>query len=320
MSIMIIDYQHLAYKTFAPSITPLFKPMMVDGVMKQINTTIPTYTIKSIWNYSGKGSIRCAVTLEGGASSRESYFESLGVEYKAGREKLSPQMRKGIDLAIQLMLDGGVSCYRSAGFESDDQIYTLVRAIKESGYTEPVYIVTNDHDMLPLVDKQVSVYLRSTRTVSMGASPKLKGYFQVTPESWDDFTYLSTRYGKSGQNGYIVPYNSVMLFKMLRGDASDSIKGIKGYGAKKYNKVIQQMLDDDVSFETIFRYENDWDVLEKVLQHYFDEATLGEMKNIFNGIRLKLVRPVEEVNLPHLIDGGKLQTSLLRYGIHISEA
>ena len=47
--------------------------------------------------------------------------------------------------------------------------------------------------------------------------------------------------------GVHVPYNSILLFKMIRGDKSDNIVGVKGVGPKAYNKFISQMTDEENS-------------------------------------------------------------------------
>lgn len=319
MAMMIIDYQHLVYKTLSPNIPVLSATVEEDGIMKQVFTTIPSFTIKSVWNYSGRGSMRCAICLEGGSATRENHFSALGQSYKGGRKKLNPQMRKGIDLSVNLMVEGKVSCYRQAGFESDDFVYTLVQAAKQNGYTEPIYVVTNDHDLMPLVDNQVSVYMRASRTFAIGGAPELKGYFQITPESWDDFVLYSSRYGKNGNKGYDVPYNSVLLYKMLRGDDSDNISGLKGFGAVKYNKVIQRMRDDNVAFESIFRYENEWEDIKDVIKPYFTEIEMTHMHGVYDGIRLRHTMPLDEVKLPSVIQYGLLSKALLRYQINIAE-
>lgn len=319
MAMIIFDYQHLVYKTMSPNIPVMSVAREVDGVLKTIITTIPAVTIKSIWNNSGRGALRCGVCLEGGSPAREQYFQSMGQDYKGGRKKLSPMMRKGVDLSIGLMVQGGVSCYRKSGFESDDFVYTLVKAAKVQGYTDPIYVVTNDHDLMPLVDNQVSVYMKATRTYRVGNAPEIHGYFQITPETWDDFVSYSSRYGKAGKNGFDVPYNSVILYKLLRGDDSDNIKGIKGYGAVKFNKVVSAMRSANMPFDTIFRYENCWEEILMYIKPYFTEAELVEMAAIYDGIRLKQVMDLNEVKLPSTIQWGKLQGALSQYDIQIKE-
>lgn len=320
MATIIIDFQHLVYKTLNPNVPYLsVSKEVAPGQFKTICTTIPSMTIKSVWNYSGRGELSCAVCLEGGASSREDYFSNLGQDYKSGRKKLNSQMKEGINIAVDLMHRGGVSCYRKAGFESDDFVYTLVHALKKKGYTDPIYVVTNDHDMLPLVDEQVSVYMKAPRTYRVGSAPELTGYFQVTPDTWSDFVEYSSRYGKAGTHGFNVPYNSVLLYKLLRGDDSDNIKGIKGFGAVKFNKVIDAMTEAGVNFSETFRYTKTWEEIEEVVKPFFNEKELAQMKDIYGGIQLKYTMPLDEVNSPKIIDYGKLQQTLLEYSINIVE-
>ena len=321
MRYIIVDYMHRVYKTM--NCKPLSCAVNFNGEMLRVDTTIPNYTIKSIFNFSGKGSYPTVVCLEGGCPSRVNYFSSINPTgkkadgYKDGRGRLSGVMRDGMNLAVGCMQDGNVACAREIGYEADDYVYSVVMALKEAGVKDPIDVFTNDRDMLPLVDDQVSVYINNPRQFNEETSPKITGYFQVTPRSWDTYVYYASEY-----KGYDIPYNSVLLYKMIKGDKADNINyGIKGYGGVKFSSVIKRMREDGCAFESIFRYGLDFDKhIAPVLKNYFTDDEIASMKFIYNGINLMRVQTADgsPIVMPKMIDIGTLSKTLLRFNIHLT--
>lgn len=320
---VIVDYMHRVYKTMV--CTPLSTEKRVMGEVVTIDTTIPNYTIKSVWQFSGRGSYPIVVCLEGGCPARVNYFaqgyEGAGVieqkeGYKDGRGKLSQGMRDGINRAVDCMLRGGVACAREVGYEADDYIYTIVQALKASGVKDPIDIITGDRDMLPLVDDQVSVYINNPRAYHELSSPSLSGYFQVTPNSWDTYVGYASEY-----KGYDIPYNAVLLYKMLKGDKSDNIKsGISGYGAKKFSATVQKLRDAGCDFSSTFRYGKDFDTeIAPVLEKFFTPDEVLKMRYVYNGINLMLVRPANNapITMPRTFNIGTVQPILNELDIHL---
>ena len=123
----------------------------------------------------------------------------------------------------------------------------MVQRIKEEDTKTPIDIITNDSDLLPLVDEQVSVYIRGTRQFSEEGCPEHRLYFQVTPRTWDEYLSYASAY-----RGFKIPYNSMLLFKLIRGDKSDNIPvGVEGYGGVKFAKLVEEM--EDAVFFKIFQ-------------------------------------------------------------------
>lgn len=309
---VLIDFMHLVYKTYACQ--PLSVTCNVGGELRKINTTIQTLVLKNIWRYSGKGKYPTAVCLEGGSPTRKAYFQSLQaqkkdgttapIEYKDNRGYLRSEVSEGINSTIELLHKSGVSLYREPGFEADDYVYTLVQAIKNAGITDPIDIVTNDRDLLPLVDDQVSVYIKCTREYYEDGCPKLTGYFQVTPNSWDLYIGYASEY-----KGYTLPYNSVLLYKMLHGDTSDNIPAlVKGYGPKTLTTKVEAMQTAQVHFEEMFRYgRSKWEKYPEFLSYFFTPAEVDGMMKIYKGIDLMRIMPENgTLKLPHCIEHGKL--------------
>lgn len=314
MRYRIIDFMPLVFKCMASQ--PLSASVKIDGQLVEVDTTIPNYTIKDVIRFSGgNGRFYVGVCLEGGNSWRKQYFEKQaaqehGAGYKGTRSRQSSPFYKGADLAINLMAQANTSLYRVEGYEADDMIYSLVKKIQMVDRETPIDIITGDSDMLPLVDDQVSVYMRGNRQWSRPDSPENRLYYQVTPESWDD--YLSYT---SAHREYLIPYNSMLLFKMVRGDKADNVPpAAKGYGPKKYNAVMEDMMAAGVDFANLFRYGVDFDsVMLPVLMDFFPEEMIPLMKFNYEGICLRY----QSLTVPKQLDIARLQVAVAPLRINL---
>lgn len=315
MRYVIIDYMHLVHRCL--NNTPLSTNIILNGLPTTVDTTIPNYTIKNIVRYSGKGAYFTAVCLEGGNNFRKDYFRGLdkqgmtAKEYKGTRSGFSTVVSDGVNLAINCLLQGQTSCYRAVGYEADDMIASLVAKIKTVDTKTPIDIITNDSDMLPLVDEQVSVYKRGSRQYAEPGCPEYRLYYQVTPRSFESFLQTTSEYGK-----FYLPYNSILLYKLIRGDNSDNVPtAVSGYGAVKMSKLVHQMEADGVDFPSVFRYNVNFDeVIQPVLANYFTQDQIDKMKFIYKGINLRVidVDPMRQLSIGHL------QRALLPLSINIT--
>lgn len=306
---VLIDYSHLAHKCI--NLPALYATVKTEVGVQQVHTTIPNFTIKSVYNYSGKGLHYTGVFFEGGGQSkRKEYFAKEGIDYKGQRPQKKTAFYTGMELSTQLLVRGKVSCYRAEGYEADDLIVSMVKKIKSYDRETPIDVITNDGDLLPLVDEQVSVYIRAKRDYAEEGCPLRKGYYQVTPESWEDYIGYSSTY-----RSYNLPYNAMLLYKIIKGDKSDNIPaGVKGYGGVKFTNLINRMKEDGVQFEKVFRYGKDFDnEIKPVLDNYFKEEEVAEMKKIYKGIDMMQVGLKE----PKILDLGLLQSALIPYSIHL---
>ena len=311
---VLIDYMHLAYKTMA--VPPLSTTVSINGQPRTVDTTVPAYTIKNVFYMGGKGAFSTGVFLEGGgASKRKAYFAKqpgkVGTDgYKGSRKKESGAFYEGVNLAVNLMINGQVSLYRYEGLEADDLIASAVRKIKAVDPITPIDIITGDADLLPLVDEQVSVYMKGTRQFAEPGCPERRLYFQVTPRTWNEYLSYTSAY-----RDYFIPYNSMLLFKMIRGDKTDDIIGAcKGYGAVTYSNLMDEMVEDEVDFENIFRYGVDFDeVMRPVLLDYFTLEQVEHMKFIYEGMNPHYLN----VDVPKQMEIGLLQKALLPLHINL---
>lgn len=281
---ILVDYNHMAYKFFYGA-QPLSSVVKINGVDTIVDTTIAYGTIRALNNYGQRGKYYIGICYEGGSKFRKEYFSGSTTEgYKGNRKSMDNKMKSAIDVSIDLLSKCGAAQYKCLGYEADDMIYSLVKRIKEVDSSTPIDIITGDGDMLPLVDEQVSVFMKGTRTFAFPNANEYRGYYQVTPESWGQYLKNTSAY-----KDYLIPYNSMLLFKLMKGDKADNIPATtKGYGGKGYSALMQKMLNDGVDFENTFRYGVDFDeVIRPVLLPYFDGEVIDKMKWVYGGIDLR---------------------------------
>lgn len=256
--VIIVDFNHLVH-TYYNSNHRLSKTVMVNGKPQLIDTTIQNGTIKAIHRWSNGGAFPTAVCFDSPVPSRKAYFSkafNMGVEsdkaYKGGRASMSGDMYDAIEMVKDLLVSSGVSCYKGHNYEADDLIFACVQKAKEDYPDYPIDIITNDADLLPLVDNQVSVFLRSRKmTWAEHKDLEKPHYIQVTPANYQGVVQDLSSYRK-----FLIPYNSLLLHKLLRGDSSDNIPGVvkKQFPPTKYNALIEDLIDHNVDFSSLFKY------------------------------------------------------------------
>ena len=258
--VVIVDFSPLAYIYAYGGSSALSATVNVGGTPTTVDTTIPAYTIKALHRWSNYGANPLAVCFDGkgSARSRKAYFaKHTGVKangepqgYKASRDKADTRLYEGISLTANLLIKGGVSCYKAEMYEADDLIKACVDRAKIDYPNLPIDIITGDHDLLPLVDDQVSVFLRS-RTTTYAEEKEIEKphYVQITPRNYE--SYLS---GLTAYKTIDVPYNSVLLAKLLRGDKSDEIAGKPDWKPKEYKLLLKILNDRGYDIGDLCRY------------------------------------------------------------------
>jgi len=109
--------------------------------------------------------------------------------------------------------------------EADDIIAYLSNHITEIEKDSKVFILSSDKDFLQLVNQNITVY-----------SPIIKEFY--TPKAIEEkFGVLSSNF---------------ILYKMLSGDASDKVSGVKGLGAKGILKKFPELAEQSLTLEDLF--------------------------------------------------------------------
>lgn len=316
--VQIIDVSHLFYKAMYGGMPPLTATLSGGEV---INTTIPTFVIKAVNNWSRGGFNPTVVCFDsrGCTRCRKAYFVSSSGEeqnaYKGGRNSENNQFYDSINATMNLLYQGGVCCLVGDNYEADDLVKAAVDKAKKTFPELPIDVITGDADLVPLVDNQVSVFLTSRKTTFANSKElEKRGYVQLTPSNMQDYME-----GLSEFKNLLVPYNTVLLKKLLRGDKSDGVAGYPKFFPRKYNDLITQMQADGVDLGTLCRYDAPTEVilyndtnepvpagtpldkntmhirfgeppaltnLKEVLSRYLDEDIVKHVEYVYNGINL----------------------------------
>ena len=64
---------------------------------------------------------------------------------------------------------------------------------------------------------------------------------ELRPDNYQDYMEGLTAY-----KNLVIPYNTVLLAKLLRGDKSDDIQGYPKFTPTKYRNLIKSMQDDNI--------------------------------------------------------------------------
>ena len=238
---LIVDVSHLGHM-YSHSTNNLFTN--VNGRM--VSTVVQSGIIKSIYRWSKGGTIPTVVCFDKSCPARKDLLIKSGVVYKEGRPS-NKMLRWALDDTRRLLEQGGVSCVAMDGYEADDLVAAAVHSSRLLYPNERIEVVTGDTDLVPLCSDDVSVYLRSPKgTFAVDESRAKTKYAEITPDTYEPL--LSER---AMFKGLSVPYNTLFLLKLLRGDKSDNIKSpvMKMFPPKKYNALVEEFVSRGLSAE-----------------------------------------------------------------------
>ena len=178
------------------------------------------------------------------------------------------QLQRGVEYLENLPL----TLLSIDNIEADDTIAYITEQVLPKN---KIVIMSTDKDFLQLVDERVSVW-----------SPTKKKIY--TPkEVYDDF-------GVNSKN--------LIFARIIDGDKSDNIPGIKGYGMKTILKKIHILSENDiVSYETFIKFldDNKLDLDKDVLLRNYYLMQLKEV-DISATAKLKIQNKVNE-SIPTLV-------------------
>lgn len=131
--------------------------------------------------------------------------------YKEGRVKAENDYFTQLNETKTILENIGYTCLSYPGYEGDDLAVECVN--KNKSLYENIVMVSNDYDLSQVIDDHV--------------------HFKHCLSGSDDIT----------KSNFVeklkCPYNGIVLYKSLVGDASDKIKGVKGFGPKAFYKFIE---------------------------------------------------------------------------------
>ncbi|MET8474702.1 DNA polymerase I [Streptomyces sp. NPDC006422] len=156
--------------------------------------------------------------------SRKTWRSAEFAEYKANRSKTPDEFKGQVELIGELLDAMHTPRFAVDGFEADDVIATLATQAEAAGFE--VLIVTGDRDSFQLVTENVTV-LYPTKGVSE--------LTRFTPEKIEE---------KYGVHPSIYPDVAA-----IRGDSSDNLPGVPGFGEKTAVKWINKFGSFDALLE-----------------------------------------------------------------------
>lgn len=140
-------------------------------------------------------------------------------EYKATRQKAPDELYAQIPMVKEVLKLFDISAFEKGGYEGDDIIGTLSE-FSSDGHSDNVknIIISGDLDNLQLVNQNTKVYFL-TRGIKEG--------------TLYDEEAIKKRYEG------LTPLD-IIVFKSLKGDASDNIPGVKGIGEKTAIQLVKE--------------------------------------------------------------------------------
>jgi 5'-3' exonuclease len=202
---------------------------------------------------------RIIVFWDGKFSGRLRYL--LYKDYKGNRDKdffvdkepSNPELylqKERVKLYLEELF---IRQYEDEIVEADDAIGYYCNNIKDD---EKVLIITNDGDIFQLLGDRVGIYSLKKKKI-------------ITQDNYvDNFEYH---------------HSNIKLVKMLSGDSSDHIKGIKGIGVPTLLKYFPEIVERSLTLEDIFskikhiQEEREKDGLPRLkpLDNILNKVTLG---------------------------------------------
>jgi DNA polymerase I len=205
--LFLVDAMAHIYRAFyapmirmnAPGGMPTKVPFLFNNILKRILKDYRPEYLGIVFDPSGP-------------TFRDKLFE----KYKAQRQPMPDEMRVQLPYVKKLCQAMRLPILEVMGFEADDVIGTLAKKAAAVGLE--VLVVSNDKDMMQLVEKNV----RTLRTGSGGAKA--------------DVIVDETRV----QEILGVPPERVIDLMALMGDTVDNIPGARGIGEKGATELIQK--------------------------------------------------------------------------------
>lgn len=206
----------------------------IDGFFKSIG-----YGIRML------NPTRCIIVFDGkgGSQRRRAIYKN----YKNGRKTRMRLNRTYEDLAtpdiedksvLQQMQKVAVMCHNLPvsmmaidNIEADDSIAFLCTEVFNNEDTESITIMSADKDFYQLINDKVKVYSPTKKKIY---GPK---------EVFDEFGITSRNF---------------VYYRILDGDKSDNVEGVKGIGTKTAMKAFPQITtEEDFDLDTLLKYADD---------------------------------------------------------------
>lgn len=176
--------------------------------------------------------------------SRDTFRQKKFAEYKIQRPSMPDELSSQMPIIKQIISAYRISIFEKEGYEADDIIASLAEKARKNGMDSVV--VSNDKDLLQLVDKDITV---------------------LSPHKEGDIIYDSDKVLER----YGINPKQIADIVALAGDAVDNIPGVKGITEKRAVELIQKF----GSLENLLKHIDEI-TPDKIKQTI--EANLGQIK------------------------------------------
>lgn len=290
---IIIDLYYFYYRYKYIIESGRIRNLSVEVEGKVVDVTYLYYTLKSIESEIAKfKDSDCTVSV-----CIDSYTDRKveSSDYKSNRVgKLSSMDYFNLNWIERTLCDVGYNIYKEYGSEADDLITGLVKNYHKD--FDMTYIFTPDADLLVNLKSDVHIYRFKTN---------IREHVLYTPDNFEEL--MSQEYKCR------MPYNCIVLYKALCGDKSDKIAGIKGFGAKSFDKLIDSLEKDNFDFRLLSSYNNVETVI-KMKEPFITQGDEHKMQEAMESLDLIRVRESDIVKQRPVKDE-KIQENKIRvYG------
>ena len=325
--LVLVDVSHLAYVY-----SRIDMRMSAEYQGQTVDTRITQGILKALWKWTHHGQDDLVVCFDSKTPSRHKYVqESFSSPYKPNRPNSSYKrfILDGLDLTYKILLDAHTNLLQVPDFEADELIGIAIDSLG-SEY-DHIEVMTGDFDLIPLVDERVSIHLRSHKmsyTEDGAYGPK---YYELTPDTYTDIPEVWSKC-----KGWSIPYNTMLLQKMLYGDESDGLPGVMSengrrlYTKKKFAELVDRMISDGVPVSDVFRYRIDGQAnlnddvpseLTEVLDTYFDANVVPRLVQRYRAMNMNARyegrKPYTLQGAPSGFDGVEYHKAANQIGVHL---
>ena len=168
---------------------------------------------------------------------RELYDKEIpfGGGYKGNRPAKVPAISIQRKAVYEILKHIGYNTIKVDGYEADDIIASLVKYYKDS--YEKIYIHSKDSDLYYLVDTNVECMPIGYKNLYVGRGDnrsyvRSTGGKHITRSNWSEQV----------MTGYVVPWNTLTLNKMAKGESGDNIPPVPKETMNKIFKAIPASL------------------------------------------------------------------------------
>lgn len=273
---IIVDYSFLYYKyKFALDsgrMSRLSAEININGQLVERDVSQMYYSLREIESF------RKAVEEHGEQpiisicfdmpSERKEEEGEASSKYKSNRKHvLKDEDFENIAIVQSILDTAGYNTYRIEGYEADDIIHHLCKTYTDK--FDSVLIVTPDADLMVNITGKIRVQrYKST-----------KGYSVVGIDNFSSYLEAEMKCK--------MPYNALTLYKITVGDKSDCIDGIKGFGPKAFNGLVDHLTNMGINWPVCGDADNVEFILNRLEQSgYFPADKLAQART-----SLRLVRP-----------------------------